>query len=126
MRRVSLGLLSFASAVHTPFEPILSLGNSLRRDAPHANVRFPPIAAVHFRRQHSGHDTGLRSSGGGFWRALRFVVVDWTVTPRMLALNEQRPIVYQLVTTPVVTLVFGLIVGALIVGSSFLGIWPSR
>jgi hypothetical protein len=65
-------------------------------------------------------------AAGRFWRALRFVVVDGTVTPRMLALNEQRPIVYQLVTTPVVTLVFGLIVGALIVGSSFLGIWPSR
>jgi hypothetical protein len=41
------------------------------------------------------------------WRAARFILIDWTVTPRMLALNERRPIVYQLVTTPIVTLVFG-------------------
>lgn len=40
------------------------------------------------------------------WRGLKYVVIDWTVSPRMLTLNERRPIMYQLVTTPVVTLMF--------------------
>jgi hypothetical protein len=65
-------------------------------------------------------------AAGRIWRAVRFVVIDWTVTPKMLVLNEQRPLVYQLVTTPVVTLVVGLIVGAVIVGFSLLGAWPSH
>jgi hypothetical protein len=60
------------------------------------------------------------------WRAVKFILVDWTVTPRMLAFNERRPIFYQLVTTPVVTLVFGVIVAAVIIGLGFLGVWPSR
>lgn len=49
------------------------------------------------------------------WRGLKFILIDWTVTPRMLALNEQRPFVYQLVTTPIVTLVFGSLVAVAIV-----------
>lgn len=60
------------------------------------------------------------------WQAVKFILVDWTVTPRMLALNERRPLIYQLVTTPVVTLLFGLIVAAVIISLSLLGLWPSR
>jgi hypothetical protein len=40
------------------------------------------------------------------WRGLKYVLFDWTVSPRMLEFNEQRPVLYQLVTTPVVTFVF--------------------
>ena len=41
------------------------------------------------------------------WRALKFVILDWTITPRMLKLNEQHPILYQLVTSPIITVVVG-------------------
>ena len=60
------------------------------------------------------------------WRAVKFIFVDWTVTPKMLDLNERRPFVYQLITTPVVTLAFGLMIAAAIVGLSVIGLWPSR
>ena len=49
------------------------------------------------------------------WRGLKFILIDWTVTPRMLVLNDQRLFVYQLVTTPIVTMAFGLLVAVAIV-----------
>ncbi len=61
-----------------------------------------------------------------FWRGLKFILIDWTVTPRMMALNEKHPFIYQLVTTPIVTIVFGLLVAVAIVVLSLLGLWPSR
>ena len=60
------------------------------------------------------------------WRGLKFILIDWTVTPRMLALNEQRPFAYQLVTTPIVTMALGLLVAVAFVIISLLGVWPSR
>jgi hypothetical protein len=65
-----------------------------------------------------------KRNAASIWRGLKFILIDWTVTPRLLTLNEQRPIIYQLITTPVVTLVFGLIAAAAIVGLSLLGVWP--
>ena len=60
------------------------------------------------------------------WRGLKFILLDWTVTPGMMSLNKQHPFVYQLVTASVVTLVFGLLVAVAIVVISLLGPWPSR
>ena len=60
------------------------------------------------------------------WRGLKFILIDWTVTPKMLALNEQRPFVYHLVTTPIATLVFGLLTAAAMAVLIFLGVLPLR
>ena len=43
------------------------------------------------------------------WLALRYVLIDWTVTTRMLRFNEKHPFLYQFVTVPVVVLEFGMI-----------------
>ena len=56
------------------------------------------------------------------WRGLKFILIDWTVTPRMLALNEQRPFAYQLVTTPIVTMALRLLVAVAIVIFSLPGV----
>ena len=56
------------------------------------------------------------------WRGLKFILIDWTVTPGMLALNEQRPFAYQLVTTPIVTMALGLLVAVAIVIFSLPGV----
>ena len=65
-------------------------------------------------------------SAARFWRGLKFILIDCTISPRMLMLNEQRPIIYQLVSTPIVTLVFALIAAAAIMSINFRGIWPER
>ncbi len=58
------------------------------------------------------------------WRALKFVIYDWTVTPRMLKSNEQHPFLYQLVTTPIITVVVGAgLATAMVIGSTFLGLY---
>ena len=64
--------------------------------------------------------------GTSVWQAVKLILVDWTVTPKMLALNKRRPIIYQLVTTPIVTLVFGFIAAVAIIGLSYLGLWSTR
>ena len=39
--------------------------------------------------------------------AAKFILIDWTVSPRMLELDRRRPFLYQFITTPVITLVWG-------------------
>ena len=56
------------------------------------------------------------------WKALTFVLYDWTVSPRMLVLNERRPILYQLVTTPIITIVVALGVVAVAFAALLLGL----
>jgi hypothetical protein len=60
------------------------------------------------------------------WRTLKFIFLDWTVSPRMLSLNERRPVVYQLVTTPVITLEFGLLIYAVMLVLVLVGAWPGQ